>query len=405
LRIVYVTQRLPFGDGEAFVVPEIEALLAAGHEVMIVPRDATEPIAHDDARGLLPYTQVLGAVPAIAGAVGTTFARTPRDTATVFWQVHRTRPRRRALANARAAAEGLWVARLARAWGADHIHAHWAHLTATLAMSASAASGIPWSFTAHRYDVILNNLLSEKLRSARFGRFIAREMLAIASRFVAPDALARAVVLHMGVELPPAPSHRPVPRAAPVLLCPARLVAVKGHPALLQAAAILAARGIVFELRLAGDGPERSDLERRVRDLGLAARVELMGTVPHGELMRLYREREVDAVVLASLDLGHGLHEGLSVALIEAMAYGLPAIGTRTGGLPELLGDGAGVLVNPEDPTCLADALEAVIRSPEQRATLGTAGRRRVEEQFDVRTIAAQLVRWFDRRLPFAPAA
>ena len=66
-------------------------------------------------------------------------------------------------------------------------------------MGASAATGIPWSFTAHRYDVVLNNLLTEKLRSARFGRFIADEMLAIARRFVAPDALARAVVLHMGV--------------------------------------------------------------------------------------------------------------------------------------------------------------------------------------------------------------
>ena len=88
--------------------------------------------------------------------------------------MRRTRPRRRALANARATAEGLWLATIARAWGAEHIHAHWAHLTATLAMGASAATGIPWSFTAHRYDVVLNNLLTEKLRSARFGRFIAR---------------------------------------------------------------------------------------------------------------------------------------------------------------------------------------------------------------------------------------
>ena len=78
-------------------------------------------------------------------------------------------------------------------WGADHIHAHWAHLTATIAMGASAVSGIPWSFTAHRYDIFLNNLLTQKLRSARFGRFIAQDMLAEARPLVTPDALARAL--------------------------------------------------------------------------------------------------------------------------------------------------------------------------------------------------------------------
>ena len=167
--------------------------------------------------------------PRVAGSVAAALARTPHDTAAAFWGLRRTRPRRRALANAQATAEGMWVARIARGWGADHIHAHWAHLTATLAMSASMATGIPWSFTAHRYDVILNNLLTEKLRSARFGRFIAREMLAIASRYVPPDALARAVVLHMGVALPPPPEREIPARAVPIVLCPARLVAVKGH--------------------------------------------------------------------------------------------------------------------------------------------------------------------------------
>ena len=213
MRILYVTQRLPFGDGETFVVPEIEALIAAGHDVLIVPRESTGPVLHTDAQALLSRTRVLPGAATVAGSVAAALARAPRGTAHAFWDMRRTRPRRRALANARAAAEGMWVARIAREWGADHIHAHWAHLTSTLAMSASITAGIPWSFTAHRYDVILNNLLTEKLRSARFGRFIAREMLSIAGRYVAPDAMARAVVLHMGVALPP--RSRPRPAVAP----------------------------------------------------------------------------------------------------------------------------------------------------------------------------------------------
>jgi glycosyltransferase involved in cell wall biosynthesis len=329
----------------------------------------------------------------------------PRGTAAAFWRLRRTRPRRRALANARAAAEGLWVARLASAWGADHIHAHWAHLTATLAMVASARTGIPWSFTAHRYDVVLNNLLADKLRSARLGRFIAREMLAIAGRFVPPDALRRAVVLHMGVALPPPPAPEVTTRPTRVVLCPARLVAVKGHHCLLDAAALLARRGEAFELWLAGDGPERTVIEQRISAHGLTSTVRLLGTVPHDDLMRLYRERRADCVVLPSLDLGGGLHEGLSVALVEAMAHGIPAIGTRTGGLPELLADGAGVLVEPGDPSALAEALGDVLSSAPLRARLGAAGRRRVEEEYDAAAIGRQLVQWFGGELPLAPAA
>ena len=299
-------------------------------------------------------------------------------------------PRRRAIANAVATAQGIWLARIARQWGADHIHAHWAHLTATLAMGASTMSGIPWSFTAHRYDVFLNNLLTEKLRSARFGRFIAREMLAVARTLVAPDAFARAVVVHMGVALPPAPAKRMPPRATPVLLCPARLAAVKGHGDLLEAAARLVARGIPFELWLAGEGPERAAIERHIDERGLGERIRLLGTVPHAELLGMYRDGQVDCVVLPSL------HEGLSVALIEAMAYGVPVIATRVGGVPELLEDGAGVLVPPGDADALTEALARVLGSATLRAELAHAGRRRVEAEFEVHAIARELACRFD---------
>jgi colanic acid/amylovoran biosynthesis glycosyltransferase len=405
MRIVYVTQRLPFGDGETFVVPEIEALLTAGHDVLIIPRQAAGPILHNDARALLPRTRVLPGAASVAGSVAAALARTPHDTAAAFWGVRRTRPRRRALANAQAAAEGMWVGQVARGWGADHIHAHWAHLTATLAMSASMATGIPWSFTAHRYDVILNNLLTEKLRSARFGRFIAREMLAIASRYVPQDALARAVVLHMGVALPPPPEREVSARAVPIVLCPARLVAVKGHHYLLEAAALLVGRGISFELWIAGDGPEMKPIRRQSERLGLENRVRMLGTVPHDELIRLYRERRVDCVVLPSLDLGGGLHEGLSVALVEAMAHGVPVIGTRSGGLPELLADSAGMLVDPADAGALATSLAEVLGSTALRSRLATAGRRRIEEEFDARLIGRQLARWFAGDLRIESAA
>ncbi|HET7425440.1 MAG TPA: glycosyltransferase family 4 protein [Gemmatimonadales bacterium] len=389
MKIVYVTQRLPFGTGETFVVPEVEALLTAGHEILIVPRLSREEVVHDNVDALLRRTRALPGAAAVLGAVLHALARAPRATIGAFWRLRRTRPRRRTYSNAIATAQGLWLAREARRWGADHIHAHWAHLTATLAMSASALSGIPWSFTAHRYDVLLNNLLTEKLRSARFGRFIAREMLETARPMLAPDAAARAVVVHMGVELPPAPAPGAVERTTPILLCPARLVPVKGHGYLLEAAARLVRRGVAFQLWLAGDGPERASVERRIAELGLSDRLRLLDTVPHSELLMMYREHSVDCVVLPSL------HEGLSVALIEAMAHGVPVVATAVGGVPELLKGDAGVLVPPRDPEALADALASVLESPERRAQLARAGRLRVATEFDVQAIARELAERF----------
>jgi glycosyltransferase involved in cell wall biosynthesis len=395
MRIVYVTNRLPFGQGETFIIPEIEALLAAGHEVLIVPRRSNDPLVHDDARALVIHTRPVPGALTVAAAVVGAFVRDPRRTARAFRRLTRTRPRRRALVNTLATAEGMWLARAAREWGADHIHAHWAHATATLAMGASAVSGIPWSFTAHRYDIVLNNLLAEKLQSARFGRFISRTTLDLARQLAGPDAVAGAVVLHMGVPLPSASEDERPAHPTPVVLCPARLVPVKGHRHLLDAAARLAADGVGFEVWLAGDGPDAAALARQTRRLGIGDRVRMLGTVSHAELLRFYREGRVDCVVLPSVDLGGGVHEGISVALIEAMAHGVPVVSTRTGGLPELLEGGAGLLVPPADGDALAEALGRMLGSATLRAELGRAGRLRVAEQFDIAEIARDLARRF----------
>jgi glycosyltransferase involved in cell wall biosynthesis len=393
MRIVYVTHELPFGDGEAFVIAEVQALLRAGHEVLVVPRRSHEPVIHDDVEDLLARARPMPNRLAVAVAAAGAIAREPRRAGRALWAVRVTRPRYRSILNAVATGEGMWLARVARAWRADHIHAHWAHWTATMAMGASAMTGIPWSFTAHRYDIVINNLLDLKLRSARFGRFIARYMLDMGRGLVGPEAAARAILLYMGVRIPPKVASRP-PRAAPVIVCPGRLVPMKAQRYLVDAAAMLAARGVAFELWLAGDGPDAAALAGQVHALGLERSVRMLGVVPHAALLGLYRDGSVDCVALPSRDLGGGVHEGLSVALIEAMAYGIPAVSTPTGGQAELL-DGAGRLVPPGDAAALADTLGALLASPGERERIGMMGRHRIEERFDVDVIAAELVRLF----------
>src|SRR5690606_27501786 len=131
-------------------------------------------------------------------------------------------------------------------------------------------------------------------------------------------------------------------------VCPANLLPIKGHEYLLRAISRLGNRK-GLELWIAGDGPLKTPLRQLTDALGLRDVVRFLGRLDHSELLKFYRENQVDLVCLASLELGLGLHEGIPVALIEAMSYGIPVVATSSGGIGELLADGAGLLVEPQD--------------------------------------------------------
>ncbi|WP_093886605.1 glycosyltransferase [Streptosporangium canum] len=148
----------------------------------------------------------------------------------------------------------------------------------------------------------------------------------------------------------------------PVVCCVANLKTHKGHRFLIEAVALLAARGTPCTLVLAGEGPERDALLRQAANLGVDLR--LLGLRRDIEALM----NRASAVVLASL------YEGMSNAVMEAMAAGKPIVATAVGGTRELL-SGRGLLVPPADPPALADALERVLRDPHLSASLGVAAR------------------------------
>ena len=100
----------------------------------------------------------------------------------------------------------------------------------------------------------------------------------------------------------------------------------------------------------------------------------------------------VDCTILPSIDLGAGEHEGIPVALIEAMGYGIPVISTSTGGIPELLSDGAGILVPHKDPVALADAIKSLLNDARLGKQLSYAGYKRVIDEFSIEPIVRKLV-------------
>jgi glycosyltransferase involved in cell wall biosynthesis len=388
VRLLYVTSSFPFGHGEGFLVPELAELERQGHALTVVPAFPRGRIVHDDARAFLPRTR---AVPLLARQVAAAMARelARPSAAAAAAIVLRSRSPRILAKNLAVLPKAFWLARLARTLEVEHVHAHWGATSATIAMLAGRLAGVPWSLTVHRWDIREDNLLASKAASAAFVRAISEDGLADLRR-VAGTAAAGAILLHVGIELPSRTA--PVGKGEPLrLLVPANLLEVKGHRHLIDALALLGDRGVAARADLAGQGPLRSALEAQIARLGLGATCRLVGQLSHDDLLARLAAGEWDAVALASVVTRSGEKEGIPVSLLEAMARGVPVVGTAAGGLPELLRDGPGLLVPPADPTALADALERLACEPQLRARLARLGRARVERDFDIAEIVREL--------------
>ena len=387
-RVVYVTVRLPFGDGEPFVATEIKALERRGWEVTVVPVRASGDIVHSEAADLRVRATGLLSPSVLAGGFAEAISH-PRRAAGALGRLGGSRSLGVFLKNLSVVPKALWLARQARMLDAEHIHAHWAGTSATMALLAGRVSGIPWSLTAHRWDIAENNLLGQKAREARFVRAISEHGQEELAGLVASPGWSP-WLLHMGVELPRVAQRD---EAAPPLrvLIAARLVEKKGHIHLIEALRLLAERGVDARVTLAGGGPLAEVLAARAAEAGVQDRLEFLGTVSHEELLAGLSSGRWDAAVLPSVVTASGQLEGIPVSLVEAMAAGLPVVGTETGGIPELLRDGAGILVPPGNPEALADALQELAGDASLRARLGAAGRRRVEEEFAVDAVAGEL--------------
>lgn len=283
-------------------------------------------------------------------------------------------------------AEAVVLADHMRRRGVVHLHNHIAKSSCTVAMLASAVSGIPYSFTLHGPDIFFEPYhwrLDEKIARAAFVACISHFCRSQAMIFSAPAHWDRLHIVHCGVD--PALYDRPRASQGKRLLFVGRLAAVKGVPVLFRALQDVGSDHPDLHLTLIGDGPERRALEDQARAMGLSGMVTFAGYKGQAEVAQALRE--TDILVLPSFA------EGLPVVLMEALAARVPVLTTRIAGVGELVEDGiSGRLVAPGDPVALTDALRALLdATPEERAAMGAAGRARVVAEFDSVTEAGKL--------------
>jgi glycosyltransferase involved in cell wall biosynthesis len=249
-------------------------------------------------------------------------------------------------------------------------------------------------------------MLSEKLEDARFVRTISEYNLQFLTRCYGDAAAAKVRVIRCGVDLqrfqPRPPPSRNGGRSF-TLICVASLEPYKGHRYLLEALARLTGDGLNLRCLLVGDGELRGAIERQRDRLGLETSLVVCGGQPARRVRELLGE--ADAAVLPSVVTSSGKMEGVPVALMEAMAVGLPVVATNVSGVGELVEDGrSGLLVDERDPVALAEAIAMIARDRPLRWRLAAHGRERVRGEFDLRRNVSRLRDALTEARPGAPA-
>lgn len=394
-KIAYITARTPFGKGEEFLIAEMLAFKKLGARLTIIPRNKGKGLFHSEGKDLVGHTILM---PLIDFKIMNFFLKyvvvNPITIAKLLTEiVFKARNGRIALQNIAVLFKSLYIANFLVKESVFHIHAHWGTSTSTMAYIISKLTGIPWSLTVHSGDILENNLLKLKVSTAIFVRCISEYGKSLLLGIIGKEFENKISVLHMGLRCP---DHIYVPslRNNPfTIIVVAGLILIKGHKYMVDACSLLRERGIKsFRCIFCGEGYLRHKLQEYIKKKGLSDCIELVGFFPHEELINLYKKRKIDAAVLCSIKMKDGESEGIPVSLMEAMSYKIPVIATQTGGIPELIGDGSGIMVKERDAEAIANSIEKLIVDTDFYIELANKGRQKVEENFNVYTNVQRLL-------------
>jgi colanic acid/amylovoran biosynthesis glycosyltransferase len=381
LRVAYLVLRFP-SLSETFVAREIAALRSMGWDIPIYPLWKEDPATiHDLVRPLLPavrWTHPLSRTVALANLH--MLRRQPkRYIATLgFVASDIARSPIRGLKALALFPLMVWSAASMQSDGIDHVHAHFASYPALAALVSHRLTGVSYSFTAHAYDLYVSPLrLSQKVASSSFVITISefnRQLVLEAAGHAAPVH-----VIHCGVDVP---SELPSPSGVDNhIVSVARLEEKKGLRFLIDACAELRDRGVSHTCTIIGSGPMEGALRRQIDEHGLSDVVRLAGAMTTEGVQRELQRATVFA--LPSIVTRNGNADGIPVAIMEAMAAGVPVVSTRVTGIPELIEHGVnGLLVDPRNALALTDALQKMLSDDALRNAFRRAGYERIANDF-----------------------
>ncbi|MDQ3677377.1 MAG: glycosyltransferase, partial [Actinomycetota bacterium] len=265
--------------------------------------------------------------------------------------------------------------------GDEHLHAHFAAGAALDAMRLAALTGLPYTLTAHAFDIFLTpRNLRDKVEAAG-AVFTGCEYNVAHLRTLAPASRVHKVI--MGVDTEAFRRSKPLPGGRTVLAI-GRLVEKKGFHVLVDALADIAD----VRLRIVGDGPMRGELLRRAARSGID--VELLGARTPAQVCSALED--ADVLAMPCIVASDGDRDSMPVVVKEAMAMELVVVASEEVGLPECVREPWGHLAAPGDAGALAEALDAALaRSDDERRHAGSLAREWVRDHADVDVETARM--------------
>jgi colanic acid/amylovoran biosynthesis glycosyltransferase len=272
------------------------------------------------------------------------------------------------------------------------------HFSSTVLLILARIFRVRYSLTVHgsgEFVDVVGFHLAQKVAGATFVATVGQFGMSQVMNASDPAHWNKVVVLPLGVDIEAFRPREPRLRGSGEpfrLISVGRLSVPKGFPVLIEAVAMLRARGRQVSLTLVGEGPERVTLERVIAARALGDTVRLAGACNHDRLVDYYASS--DAFVLSSF------LEGVPVVLMEAMAMELPCVATWITGIPEIIeSDLEGLLVPPASASALADAVQRLMDDPQEARRLGTAARRKVITRYHLERNVERLAEEFRARL------
>lgn len=401
-KIAYIVSRFPHLP-ETFILREMIHLEKLGWEIELYPLiTQRQEIIHEEAR---PWLMRAHKVPWLSISLLKSnlsqIIKNPLQYFGLLWRVARENiqsPKflaRAILLFPRA----VWMADEFKRQRVRHIHAHYATHPALVAWLISQLTGITYSVTVHAHDIFVEKpMLATKLHDSVFISAISEFNRKYLADMFGPWVNEKTQIIRCGIE--PA-YYQSVTRSGNGKSIPLEIISVgslqpyKGHIYLVQACAELVRRGIPFHCRIVGGGDLRSRLEDAIQENNLERHVELLGPHKQDEVSRFLRT--ANCYVQPSVVTHTGKMEGIPVALMEAMASGIPVVATAISGVPELVRpDETGWLVPPEDVHALADALSEIYADPAEAARRADLGQKWVLEEFELSSNVRKLASLFD---------
>jgi colanic acid/amylovoran biosynthesis glycosyltransferase len=279
----------------------------------------------------------------------------------------------------------------------QHVHTHFAGLAAKTAWWLRELYGITYSFTGHANDIFIprpdqRTDLKHLIADAQFVVTVS-DHGAAHLKSIAPEAANKIKRIYNGLDItlfkPAKPERHPVK-----ILSVGRLIEKKGFPILIEACKLLQDQSIEFQCTIIGAGPDESQLRSLIDRLHLADQVFLPGPKSQPEIVEALANSEL--FVLPAIQDRNGDADNLPTVLIEAMASGLPVIGTDVAGIPEIVLNGKnGWIVPQKDANLLAKSIRELVAAPDLRKQFGRESLALAQSTFSINSTIKQLIKQF----------